>query len=74
MNIRERDFHMKMFNGYSALDLMRKGVFTEVELFALLREIVLAEDAYRRSGLAKSKALPNDDWRSTISIPGGVEP
>ena len=70
MKIRESDLRIKMFNGESALDLMRKCEFTEVELFALLREIIITDEAYRRSGLANSKAPKTDDWRSYISIPG----
>ncbi len=64
---------MKTFNGLSLMDLIQSGDNTDEHIDALIDEARAMESAYRNSRLADSKAMPTDDWLSSISIPGSFE-
>ncbi len=64
---------MKAFAGRSLLDLAAAGQLLPSHIQALITEAKAMDAAYDRSGLAKSKAKPSDDWRTEISIPGSPE-
>jgi DNA-binding transcriptional regulator YiaG len=64
---------MKTFAGRSLLDLIQAGENRQEHIDVLIREAQLHEEAYQRSGLAHSRAPATDDWRATVSIPGGPE-
>lgn len=64
---------MKAFEGRSLLDLVAAGQLLLQHAQTLIAEAQAMDAAYRRSGLAKSKAKPSDDWRAEISIPGSPE-
>ena len=64
---------MKAFEGRSLLDLVAAGQLLPEHTQALIVEAQAMDAAYSRSGLAKSKAAPSDDWRTELSIPGSSE-
>lgn len=64
---------MKAFEGRSLLDLVAAGQLLPEHSQTLIAEARAMEMAYVRSGLAKSKAMPSDDWRTELSIPGSSE-
>lgn len=64
---------MKAFEGRSLLDLVAAGQLFPEHTQTLLAEAKAMDAAYSRSGLAKSKAAPSDDWRAELSIPGSSE-
>lgn len=64
---------MKVFEGRSLLDLVAAGQLLPEHTQTLIAEAQAMDAAYSRSGLAKSKAVPSDDWRSELSIPGSSE-
>ena len=64
---------MKAFEGRSLLDLAAAGQLSPKHLQSLIAEAQAMDAAYDRSGLAKSKAKPSDDWRTEVSIPGSPE-
>ncbi len=64
---------MKAFGGRSLLDLVAAGQLTPSHVQALIDEARTMDAAYERSGLARSKAKPTDDWRAEVSIPGVPE-
>jgi len=64
---------MKAFEGRSLLDLVANGQLEQSHIQSLITEAKAMGAAYDRSGLAKSKAKPSDDWRAEISIPGSPE-
>lgn len=64
---------MKAFEGRSLLDLAAAGQLLPSHIQALIAEAKAMDAAYDRSGLAKSKAKPSDDWRTELSIPGSPE-
>ena len=64
---------MKAFEGRSLLDLVAAGQLLPKHTQALIVEAQAMDAAYSRSGLAKSKAAPSDDWRTELSIPGSSE-
>lgn len=64
---------MKAFEGRSLLDLVAAGQLAPEHTPTLIVEAQSMEAAYSRSGLAKSKATPSDDWRTEVSIPGSSE-
>ena len=59
---------MKAFEGRSLLDLVAAGQLLLQHAQTLIAEAQAMDAAYRRSGLAKSKAKPSDDWRAEISL------
>jgi hypothetical protein len=61
---------MKAFDGLSLLDLVTSGQLEQSHIQSLVAETKAMDAAYNRSGLARSKAKPSDDWRAEISIPG----
>ena len=61
---------MKAFQGESLLDLLADGRLQSTHVQALIAEARAMDAAYDRSGLAKSRAKPSDDWRTELSIPG----
>lgn len=64
---------MKTFDGRSLLDLVAAGQLVPEHTQTLIAEAQAMDAAYSRSGLAKSKAAPSDDWRAELSIPGSFE-
>lgn len=64
---------MKAFDGRSLLDLVAAGRLAPEHIQTLIAEAQAIDAAYGRSGLAKSKATPSDDWRAELSIPGSSE-
>ena len=64
---------MKAFEGCSLLDLVAAGQLLPRHAQLLIAEAQAMDAAYNRSGLAKSKATPSDDWRTELSIPGFPE-
>jgi len=64
---------MKAFEGRSLMDLAAAGQLRPTHIQSLISEARAMDAAYDRSGLAKSKAKPSDDWRSEVSIPGSLE-
>jgi transcriptional regulator with XRE-family HTH domain len=64
---------MKAFEGRSLLDLVAAGQLVPEYTQTLIAEAQAMDAAYSRSGLAKSKAAPSDDWRTELSIPGSSE-
>lgn len=64
---------MKAFEGRSLMDLVAAGQLLPEHIQLLIAEARAMDAAYSRSGLAKSKALPSDDWRAELSIPGSSE-
>jgi len=64
---------MKVFEGRSLLDLAAAGRLLPSHIQLLIAEAQAMDAAYDRSGLAKSKAKPSDDWRTEVSIPGSPE-
>ncbi|AHF03429.1 repressor [Marichromatium purpuratum 984] len=64
---------MKAFEGRSLLDLVATNEATLEHARSLISEAKAMDASYERSGLARSKAKPSEDWRSSHSIPGAVE-
>lgn len=64
---------MKAFDGRSLLDLIAADQLMPQHIQKLVVEAQAMQNAYERSGLAKSKAAPTDDWQSSHSIPGTTE-
>lgn len=64
---------IKAFEGRSLLDLVAAGQLLPEHTQTLIAEANAMDAAYSRSGLAKSKASPSDDWRAELSIPGSSE-
>lgn len=64
---------IKVFEGRSLLELAAAGQLQPSHIQLLIAEAQAMNAAYGRSGLAKSKAKPSDDWRSEVSIPGSPE-
>lgn len=64
---------MKAFEGRSLMDLVAADQLLPEHIQLLISEAWAMDAAYSRSGLAKSKASPSDDWRSELSIPGSSE-
>lgn len=61
---------MKAFGEQSLMDLLIAGESTDKYVTALINEAKIMEASYNKSGLSSSKAKPNDNWQSYISIPG----
>lgn len=64
---------MKAFESRSLMDLVAAGQLLPEHTQTLIAEANAMDATYNRSGLAKSKAVPSDDWRSELSIPGSSE-
>lgn len=64
---------MKAFDGLSLMDLTAAGQLLPSHIQSLIAEAQAMDAAYDRSGLAKSKAKPSEDWRTEVSIPGSPE-
>ena len=64
---------MKAFEGRSLMDLAAAGQLLSSHIRSLIAEAQAMDAAYDRSGLAKTKAKPSDDWRTEVSIPGSPE-
>lgn len=64
---------MKAFEGRSLLDLVSAGQLLPDHAQTLIIEAKAMDAAYSRSGLAKSKAVASDDWRTELPIPGSSE-
>lgn len=62
-------FRRKLLNGRTLLDIIEAGEDTAPYVDHLINEAKLMEEAYKRSGLADSKAPATDNWKATISIP-----
>lgn len=64
---------MKAFDGQSLLDLIAANQLTPEHVELLVSEAQAMQGAYERSGLARSKAAPTSDWKSSHSVPGTAE-
>ncbi|GHU03648.1 repressor [Alphaproteobacteria bacterium] len=64
---------MKAFKGRSLMDLAAAGQLLPSHTQQLIDEARAMDAAYGRSGLAKSRAKPSNDWRTEVSIPGSPE-
>jgi hypothetical protein len=64
---------IKAFQGQSLMSLAEVGQLQPWHIQALIAEAQAMEAAYDRSGLAKSKAKPSEDWRTELSVPGSPE-
>lgn len=64
---------MKTFDGRSLLDIVRAGDDWRQPVDVLIAESRAMEQAYERSGLARSKAKPSSDWLASQSIPSSRE-
>lgn len=64
---------MKVFDGRSLLDLAAAGRLLPTHIQSLVAEAQAMDAAYGRSGLAKSRARPTNDWQAELSIPGSPE-
>jgi hypothetical protein len=64
---------MKAFEGLSLMDLAAAGQLLPSHIQSLVTEAKAMDEAYDRSGLARSKAKPSEDWRAELSIPGSPE-
>lgn len=64
---------VKAFEGRSLLDLVAAGRLLPSHIQALIAESQAMDAAYDRSGLARTKAKPSDNWRAEVSIPGSAE-
>ncbi len=64
---------MKMFAGRTLMDLVAEGALDPEHIQTLIDEAEAMDGAYNRSGLARTKAKPSDDWKSELSIPGYPE-
>lgn len=73
VNRAEHMAKVKMFNGKSILDLVREKENIREEVAALIKEAMVMEASYEKSGLSQSSAKPNNNWQSYVSIPGSTE-
>ncbi|MGK2941384.1 MAG: helix-turn-helix domain-containing protein [Immundisolibacter sp.] len=64
---------VKAFDGRSLMDLVAGGEFLPKHVQALIAEARVMEAAYDRSGLARAKAKPTQDWQTELSVPGYPE-
>ncbi|QJD29823.1 helix-turn-helix domain-containing protein [Methylococcus geothermalis] len=64
---------MKAFEGRSLMDFAAAGQLLRSHIQSLVTEAKAMDEAYDRSGLARSKAKPSEDWRAELSIPGSPE-
>lgn len=64
---------MKAFAGRSLMDLAATDELLPEHIQLLITEAKKMDAAYDRSGLARTKAKPSDDWRAEVSIPGAPE-
>lgn len=64
---------MKVFEGRSLMDLITSDQLSLSHVQSLIAEARAMDMAYARSGLARTKAEPSDDWRAEASIPGAPE-
>lgn len=61
---------MKIFDGYSFLELLKLHKNTEDALSKLIAEAQTMEKAYLDSKIRQSKAKADDSWQSDLSVPG----
>ncbi len=61
-------------DGKTILDLKKSGELKPYHIHFQVHQFKEMQAAYDRSKLSKSKAKSTDDWKSEISIPGGLEP
>ena len=64
---------IKEFDGASLMDLVAADALLPWHIEASIAEARAMNAAYERSGLAKTKAPPSEDWRTELSIPGSGE-
>lgn len=62
-------FNMKTFDGRTLNEVIEAGIDTAPYIKHIIEEEKIRQEAYKRSGLADSKATATDDWKATISIP-----
>ena len=66
-------FKMKAFDGKSLYQLFKDGEQLPRNVSAVIDAARRLEADYDNSALRNSKASPNDEWRSYLSIPGTPE-
>jgi hypothetical protein len=64
---------MKNPSGMSLFNLLKAKQPYEEQLKLLIAEAKAMEASHEQMRIADSKALPTDDWRSSISIPAYQE-
>ena len=64
---------IKGFDGASLMDLVAADALLPWHVEASIAEARTMDAAYERSGLAKTKARPSEDWRTELSVPGSSE-
>ena len=64
---------IKGFDGASLMDLVAADALLPWHIEASIDEARTMDTAYERSGLAKTKARPSEDWRTELSVPGSSE-
>ena len=62
-------FKMKLQDGRTLNEVIEAGDDTAPYVKHIIEEEKIRQEAYKRSGLADSKATATDDWKATISIP-----
>ena len=64
---------MKNLSGMSLLELLKAKQPYEEQLKIFITEAKAIEASHDQMRIAESKALPTNDWRSSISIPAYQE-
>ncbi|MDR1462095.1 MAG: helix-turn-helix domain-containing protein [Azoarcus sp.] len=64
---------MKAFDSQSLMELAAADQLLPSHIQLLIDEARKMDAAYKRSGLASSKAKSSDEWRAELSIPGAFE-
>ncbi len=62
-------FNMKTFDGRTLNEVIEAGEDTSPYVKHIIEEEKIRLAAYKRAGLADSKAPATNDWKATISIP-----
>jgi DNA-binding transcriptional regulator YiaG len=61
---------MKAFDGFSIIDLIKRGDNWQQSVSILIEEARHLKEAGVKANLTGSKASPSDGWQSSVSIPG----
>jgi len=61
---------MKAFDGFSIIDLIKRGENWQQSVSTLIDEARNLKDAGVKANLTGSKGSPTDGWMSSVSIPG----
>ena len=64
---------MKAFNGFSLIDLIKRGEDWQQPVSVLVDEAKAMNAASENANFVASKAMPTNDWPASISIPATAE-